>query len=98
MSAGAVIAAVIWFLPSGRGRQLGDFLKEQGYWEIAAPADFYVPGTINTIEVLTGGKMVLHPTCTIPTDLLATMTIKSRGVDGAWKQGLDKTFDGSAEV
>ncbi len=95
----AVIAAVIWFLPPfGNSQALADLLREQGYWEIAAPAEFYVPGTINTIEVRGDGKIALHPTCTIDSELLAKMTIKSRTIDRSWAQRLDKKFDVSGQM
>jgi len=96
---GAVIAALIWVLtPSPGGQALAGMLKDQGYWEIAAPADFYVPGTINTIEFRDDGKIELHPTCSIKSDLLQTMTMASRTVDRIWEQRLDKTFDVSGRV
>jgi hypothetical protein len=95
----AAIAAVIWFLPPfGSGHALADLLNEQGYWEIAAPADFYVPGTIHTIEVRSDRKIALHPTCTIDTELLAKMTLQSRTIDRSWEQRLDKKFDVSAHM
>src|SRR5262245_29742446 len=99
LAGGAVIAALIWALtPSPGGQALADLLKDQGYWEIAAPADFYVPGTINTIEFRSDGKIELHPTCTIKADLLQNMTIASRTVDRIWEQRLDKTFEVSGRM
>src|SRR5262249_28387955 len=94
LGGGAVVAALVWTLtPFAGGHALADLLKEQGYWEIAAPADFYMPGTIHTIEVRSDGKIELHPTCTINADVLARMTIASRTVDRIWDQRLDKKFD-----
>ena len=90
--------AVIWFLPPfGNSPALADLLREQGYREIVAPAEFYVPGTINTIEVRSDGKIALHPTCTIDAALLATMTLQSRTIDRTWAQRLDKKFDVSGD-
>jgi hypothetical protein len=89
-----VIGAVVWVLPPfGNNPALADLLKEQGYWEIVAPADFYVPGTIHTIEVRSDGKIALHPTCKIDAALLAAMTLQSRTIDRALAQRLDKKFD-----
>jgi hypothetical protein len=99
MGAGAVIAALIWILtPFAGGHALSDLLKEQGYWEIAAPADFYLPGTIHTIELRSDGKIGLHPTCTMKGDELARMTVASRTVDRTWEQQLDKKFDVSGRM
>jgi hypothetical protein len=95
----AVIGAVIWVLPPiGNNPALADLLKEQGYWEIVAPADFYVPGTINTIEVRSDGKIALHPTCKIDAALLATMTLQSRTIDRVLAQRLNKKFDVSGAL
>ena len=94
----ALAAVALWFLTSAPDRGLADLLEELGYREIAAPADFYVPGTIHTIETRADGKIALHPTCTIPTDLLAGMTFESRTVDRSWEHRLDKSFDVSAHV
>jgi hypothetical protein len=91
----AVAGAVIWVLPPGNGPTFADVLKELGYWEIVAPAEFYVPGTINTIELRSDGKIALHPTCKIDAALLATMTLQSRTIDRALAQRLDKKFDAS---
>src|SRR5262245_12017039 len=99
LGGGALVAALIWMLtPFAGGHALADLLKEQGYWEIAAPADFYMPGTIHTIEVRSDGKIELHPTCTINADVLARMTIASRTVDRIWDQRLDKKFDVSGRM
>ncbi len=95
----SIVCGLIWFLqPLGDSHALADLLGEQGYWEIAAPAEFYVPGTINTIEVRSDGKIELHPTCTIDPELLAKMTLKSRTIDRDLAQRLDKKFDVSAQL
>src|SRR3954451_1810953 len=47
---------LIWFfMPFGKGYALADLLEEQGYWETVPPADYYLPGTFNTIEVRSDG-------------------------------------------
>src|SRR5262245_32843579 len=56
---GALVLAgvLIWFfVPFGRSYALADLLGEQGYWETVPPAEYYVPGTFNTIEVRSDGK------------------------------------------
>ena len=45
----ALIIASIWFLPTRRGSTPADLLH--GYLESVPPAEFYVPGMINTVEV-----------------------------------------------
>jgi hypothetical protein len=93
MVAVAGIAALIWFWPSGNDIALAKLLSERGYWAIDAPAEFYVPGTINTIEVRSDGRIALHPTCKIDPDALAKMTIQSRTIDQTLTERLNKKFD-----
>src|SRR5262249_31901289 len=69
-SASVVVGVLIWFiLPLGKDLALADLLSEQGYWETVPPADYYLPGTINTIEVRSDGRIAIHPTCKIDTEL-----------------------------
>jgi len=93
MGAIACVAASIWLWPPGKGFALADLLDEQGYWEVDAPADFYLPGTINTIEVRSNGRMALHSTCTIDPELLAKLTVQSRTIDRTLTERLNKKFD-----
>ena len=95
----AAISVAIWYLqPLSNGPALANLLEDQGYWEIASPAEFYLPGTINTIEVRSDGKIELHPTCTIDPELLAKVTIKSRTIDRDLARRLDRKFDASVQV
>jgi hypothetical protein len=90
----AVVGILIWFLmPFGRDAALADFLSEQGYWETVSPAESYLPGIINTIEVKSDGKIAIHPTCEIDPDLLARMTKHSQTVDRTLEERLNKGFD-----
>jgi len=90
----AVVGVLIWFfLPLGKDSALADLLSEQGYWETAPPADYYLPGTINTIEVRSDGRIAIHPTCKIDTELLDKVTLSSRTVDRTLAQRLNKGFD-----
>jgi hypothetical protein len=94
-----VACVTVWYMqPIGNTHALASLLGDQGYWEIAAPADFYLPGTINTIEVRSDGKIELHPTCTIAPELLAKVTIKSRTIDRDLARRLDRKFDVSAQL
>ena len=93
------ISLSIWYLqPSDHGRALADLLARQGYYEIATPAELYVPGTINTIEVRSDGKVELHPTCKADARMLAKITMKSRTVDHDLALGLNKKFDVSGKM
>ena len=84
--------------PSDHDRALANLLAQQGYYEIATPAELYIPGTINTIEVRSDGKVELHPTCKMDVGMLAKMTIKSRTIDRDLALGLNKKFDISGEM
>ena len=75
------MSSSIWYLqPSDHDRALANLLAQRGYYELATPAELYIPGTINTIEVRSDGKVDLHPTCKMDVGMLAKMTIKSRGL------------------
>lgn len=97
---GVTIAFVVaWlFWPLRDGDALAETIRGPGYWEIAAPADFYLPGTIHTIEVRSDGKIELHPTCTIDRELLAKITLKSRTIDRELARRLDRKFDISGQL
>ena len=95
----AVAGCLIWFLmPIGREHALGDLLREQGYWETAPPAEYYLPGTINTIEVRSNGKVAIYPTCKIDPNLLAKVTLHSHTVDRALAERLNRGFDVSSPI
>src|ERR1700737_2637551 len=90
----AVAGSLIWFLmPFGKDFALVDLLSEQGYWETIPPAEYYLPGTINTIEVRSNGKIAIYPTCKIDSELLAKMTLHSQTVDRTLAERLNKRFD-----
>ena len=62
------------------------------------PSTFGGPGTINTIEYLSNGRLELHPTCEVDPALLAGKIRKSPTVDRDLKQSLEKKLDVSAQV
>ena len=95
----AVAGSLIWFLmPFGKDFALVDLLSEQGYWETIPPAEYYLPGTINTIEVRSNGKIAIYPTCKIDSELLAKMTLHSQTVDRTLAERLNKRFDVSDRI
>ncbi|MGY3462069.1 hypothetical protein ACVWW5_007519 [Bradyrhizobium sp. LM3.4] len=73
-------------------------LSETGYFEVVPPSTFGGPGTINTIEYLSNGRLELHPTCDIDPTLLTGKIQRSRTVDRDLKQSLEKKLDVSAQV
>ena len=92
---GALLLAgvLIWFfMPLGRSFALADLLGEQGYWETVPPAEYYLPGTFNTIEVRSDGKVAIYPTCKIDPELLARMTLHSHTMDHTFAERLNKGF------
>ena len=95
----ALVGILIWFLmPLGKDVALADLLREQGYWETVPPADYYLPGTINTIEIRSDGKIAIHPTCKIDPDLLARVTLHSQTVNRTLAERLNKGFDVSERI
>ncbi|WP_244626152.1 hypothetical protein [Bradyrhizobium betae] len=73
-------------------------LSETGYFEVVPPSTFGGPGTINTIEYLSNGRLELHPTCDVDPNLLVNKIQKSRTMDRDLKQSLEKKLDVSAQV
>src|SRR6476660_5779013 len=89
----AVVGGLIWFAaPFPKEFTLTDLLREQGYWEAVPPAEYYLPGTINTLEVESDGRIALHPTCKINPELLSKITLQSRTVDRSLAEKLSKKF------
>jgi hypothetical protein len=88
-----MVGALSWFMaPFAKGVTLGDLLNEEGYWEIVPPAESYVPGTINSIEVRSDGRIDIHPTCKIDSELLSKLTQQSRTLDRTLADRLSKKF------
>jgi hypothetical protein len=89
-----ILAVLIWFLlPFGRDAALADLLSDQGYWETVPPAEYYLPGSINTIEVRSDGRISIHPTCKIAAELLGGVTLRSRTIDRTLAERLNKGFN-----
>src|SRR5262249_29791310 len=94
-----LVGVLIWFfVPFSNSSALADLLGEEGYWETVPPADYYLPGTFNTIEVRSDGKVAIYPTCKIDPQLLARMTLHSHTIDHTFAQRLSKGFDVSDRV
>jgi hypothetical protein len=90
----AISAVLAWFLvPFGKDAALADLLGDQGYWETVPPAEYYLPGSINTIEVRSDGRIAIHPTCKIDAELLNKYTLRSRTIDRTLAERLSKGFD-----
>jgi hypothetical protein len=95
----AAVGGLIWFMvPLGGDTALQNLLGEYGYWETAPPADFYLPGTINTIEVGSSGKIAIYPTCNIDPQTLAKITLHSHTIDQTLAERLNKGFNLSGRI
>jgi len=95
----AAVAGLIWFMePLGDDTAFQNLLGEYGYWETAPPADFYLPGTINTVEVRSNGKVAIYPTCNIDPQTLAKITLHSRTIDRTLAERLNKGFNLSGRL
>ena len=73
-------------------------LLETGYFENVLPDTFSGPGTINTVEFLSDGKVALHPTCNVGAGFLADKIQRSQTIDRELKQTLEKKLDVSGEI
>ena len=65
----ALACAVVWFTWP-QEKTLTDILLKSGYYENIPPTTLSGPGTINTVEFLSNGKVALHPTCDVTPELL----------------------------
>jgi len=89
----AVVGGLSWYMaPLGKDITLADVLGEEGYWETVPPADYYLPGTINTIEVRSDGRIAVYPTCKIDPELLSKLTLQSHTIDRTFAERLNKKF------
>jgi hypothetical protein len=94
----AVVMFAVWAEYPRKKQTITAILSETGYFEIVPPSTFGGPGTINTIEYLSSGRLELHPTCDVDPALLADKIRKSPTVDRDLKQSLEKNLDVSALV
>jgi len=68
----ALVIVAVWFTWPRQGKgTITAILLETGYFEIVPPTTFGGPGTINTIEFLSNGKVEMHPTCDVEPGFLA---------------------------
>ena len=93
---GAVASVVVWF-SWPQETTLTDILLESGYYENIPPTTLSGPGTINTVEFLSNGKVALHPTCDIAPELLADKVQKSETIGRDLKQVLEKQLSTSGD-
>jgi hypothetical protein len=95
----ALVMVAVWFAWPRQGKEtITAILLETGYFEIVPPTTFGGPGTINTIEFLSNGKVEMHPTCDVESGFLAGKIQRSQTIDRELKQSLEKKLDVSAEV
>ena len=87
----ALLIGVVWFTWPRPGKEtIAAILLETGYFEIVPPSTFGGPGTINTIEFLSNGKVEMHPTCDVGPGFLADKIQKYQTIDRELKQSLEK--------
>lgn len=94
----AVAMVAVWFKWPRDKQTITAILSETGYFEIVPPSTFGGPGTINTVEYLSNGRLELHPTCNVDPALLDGKIQKSPTVDRDLKRTLEKNLDVSAQV
>jgi hypothetical protein len=93
----ALACAVVWFTWP-QEKTLTDILLESGYYENIPPTTLSGPGTINTVEFLSNGKVALHPTCDVTPELLVDKVQKSETIGRDLKQVLEKQLSVSGEI
>jgi hypothetical protein len=105
VSAAALIAPLvalpIWHVLSPKFQEYNDLSKivrGAGYHEPTLPTRLYGPGTINTWEVRSDGKVVLHPTCTVPHDVVEPLLLKQQTLVISRRFGDHNVFDASSKV
>jgi hypothetical protein len=93
----ALASVVVWFTWP-QEKTLTDILLESGYYENIPPTTLSGPGTINTVEFLSNGKVALHPTCDVTPELLVDKVQKSETIGRDLKQVLEKQLSVSGDV
>jgi hypothetical protein len=95
----ALVIVAVWFMwPRQRHDTIAAILLETGYFEIVPPTTFSGPGTINTVEFLSDGKVAMHPTCDVEPTFLSDKIQKSQTVDRELKQSIEKKLDVTGEL
>ena len=56
------------------------------YFEIVPPSSLHFPGTINSVEVLDHGRVVLHPTCEVDQEKILKAAKESEVPESQWSQ------------
>ncbi len=94
----ALVMMAVWAEFPRQKQTITALLSESGYFEIVPPSTFSGPGTINTIEYLSDGRLELHQTCDVDPALLAGKIQKSPTIDREMKQSLERNLDVSSEI
>ncbi len=56
------------------------------YFEIVPPSELHFPGSINSVEVLGHGQVVLHPTCEVDQERIMAVAKKSPVPERQWSR------------
>jgi hypothetical protein len=95
----ALVIVAVWFMWPRQGHDtIAAILLETGYFEIVPPTTLSGPGTINTVEFLSNGKVTMHPTCDVEAGFLSDKIQKSQTVDRELKQSIEKKLDVTGEL
>ena len=56
------------------------------YFEIVPPSELHFPGSISSVEVMSHGQIVLHPTCEVDQKEIMAVARKSRVPQSQWSR------------
>ena len=93
----ALVIVAAYFLWSP-GETPASVLGQIGYLEIEPPSTLSGPGTINTVEHLSNGKVTLFPTCNTKPEFLAGQVIKAPTTDREMTKSFKKSLDASGKI
>jgi len=77
---------------------LSEIVRTAGYDEPTLPTRLYGPGTINTWEIQSNGKIVLHPTCNVDEAVVEPLLLKERTLMIRRTIGDENVLDASSKV
>src|SRR6266702_1776147 len=87
----ALVIVAVWFMWPRQGHDaIAAILLETGYFEIVPPTTFSGPGTVNTVEFLSDGKVKLHPTCDVEPGFLSDKIQKSLTVHRELRRSIEQ--------
>ena len=73
-------------------------IRKYGYIELVPPTRFFGPGTINTVETLPNGSLILHPACTMDKEVLIPLWQVSATVNRSLAESVKNTLEAAANA